>query len=79
VVHAQNDPLVPASTYQHPAFLENPYLKLLLVEHGGHLGFLSREKPRFWVDGVALDWMEELSEPGSTVKLRNKVFEGNVV
>ena len=27
---------------------------------GGHLGFLSREKPRFWLDSVVLDWAERL-------------------
>jgi predicted alpha/beta-fold hydrolase len=82
VIHAQDDPLVPASTYQHDAFAENPYLKLLLLEHGGHLGFLSREKPRFWLDGVVLDWMEQVIQGGAveaTVEVRNKTFERNVV
>jgi predicted alpha/beta-fold hydrolase len=82
VIHAKDDPLVPASTYRHRAFDENPYLKLLLMEHGGHLGFLSREKPRFWLDGVILDWMEHVAPTGAPeamVKVRNKVLERNVV
>ena len=33
-------------------------LTLLAVEHGGHLGFLSRGKARFWLDGTVLDWAE---------------------
>jgi hypothetical protein len=32
----------------------------LAVDRGGHLGFLSRKKPRFWLDNVVLDWVERL-------------------
>jgi uncharacterized protein len=39
-------------------------LRLLAVEHGGHLGFIARGRPRFWLDGVVLDWMEELLQGG---------------
>ncbi|MBV9158466.1 MAG: alpha/beta fold hydrolase [Acidobacteriaceae bacterium] len=57
VVCAKDDPLVPFEVYDHPAFQSNPFLTLLATEHGGHLGFLSRRKPRFWLDTVALDWI----------------------
>ena len=60
LIHAKDDPIVPWKIYNHPAFLENPCLELLPLDHGGHLGFLSRRKPRFWVDGVVLDWMERI-------------------
>ncbi len=56
VIVAKDDPLVPFEVYDHPAFRENPHLKLLAVEHGGHLGFISRRRPRFWLDGVIIDW-----------------------
>ncbi len=59
VIHAADDPLVPHSIYNHRAFRENDHLKLLTVEHGGHLGFLSRSKPRFWLDGAVMDWLAE--------------------
>ncbi len=58
VITAKDDPLVPFSIYNHPAFRHNPALTLIAPEHGGHLGFLSRKQPRFWVDNVALNWME---------------------
>jgi predicted alpha/beta-fold hydrolase len=58
LVQAKDDPLIPFRVYDHPAFTRNPCLKLLAVEHGGHLGFLSRTRPRFWVDETVLDWME---------------------
>ena len=57
VITAKDDPLVPFEMYRNPAFTTNPALTLLAVERGGHLGFISRERPRFWLDGVALDWI----------------------
>ncbi len=42
LVQAKDDPLIPFSVYDHPAFRENPCLTLIAVEHGGHLGFIAR-------------------------------------
>lgn len=70
LIQAQDDPLIPFEIYRHPAFSANPNLRLLAVEHGGHLGFLSKTKPRFWLDHVLLEWMGEV---------RNKVAEGSVL
>ena len=58
LVQAQDDPLIPFEIYSHPAFSTNPYLSLIAPEHGGHLGFISRTKPRLWLDGVLLKWLE---------------------
>lgn len=69
LVQAKDDPLVPFGVYNHPAFLNNPNLHLLPVDHGGHLGFISKKKPRFWLDNVLVQWME---------KVRNKVPVGLV-
>jgi hypothetical protein len=60
VVHAKDDPLVPFVMYSHPAFERNPHLQLLAVEHGGHVGFISKTPPRFWLDRVLLEWMTEV-------------------
>jgi predicted alpha/beta-fold hydrolase len=59
LVQAKDDPLIPFSVYDHPAFRENPFLKLVAVEHGGHLGFIARNRPRFWLDGLVTGWLEE--------------------
>lgn len=69
LVQAKDDPLIPFQVYEHPAFARNPYLRMLAVEHGGHLGFLSRTTPRFWLDRVLIEWIEEV---------RNKVAAGFV-
>lgn len=60
LVHAKDDPLVPFEVYNHPAFARNPNLQLLAPEHGGHVGFISKTPPRFWLDQVLLDWMSEV-------------------
>jgi predicted alpha/beta-fold hydrolase len=70
IVQAMDDPLIPFEVYQHSAFASNPWLRLLAVEHGGHVGFVSRGRPRFWLDGVLVDWMEET---------RNKVVASSVL
>lgn len=64
LVIAKDDPLIPFAVYEHPAFSTNPYLRLLAVDHGGHLGFISKTKPRFWLDQVLVHWL---------VEVRNKV------
>jgi predicted alpha/beta-fold hydrolase len=58
LIQAQDDPLIPFGIYQHPAFSRNPNLRLIAPEHGGHLGFISRGKPRFWLDDVLLQWLQ---------------------
>jgi uncharacterized protein len=61
VISSKDDPLVPFEIYRHSAFQTNPALTLLATEQGGHLGFLARRKPRFWLDGAALDWIDSIS------------------
>jgi uncharacterized protein len=66
LVQAKDDPLIPFESFNHPAIHSNPHIRLLAVEHGGHLGFLAKRAPRFWVDRVLLRWLEEI---------RNKMSE----
>jgi predicted alpha/beta-fold hydrolase len=56
LIQAKDDPLIPFSVYDHPAFDENPHLSLLAVENGGHLGFIARGAERFWLDRIVVDW-----------------------
>jgi len=68
IIAAQDDPLVPFEMYERPVFQTNPALRLLAPRYGGHLGFLSRDKPRFWIDQVVLSWAEQLCcQPRSLV------------
>lgn len=58
VIQAKDDPLIPFAIYNHPAFSRNPNLQLMAPEHGGHVGFIARGKPRFWLDSVLLEWLQ---------------------
>jgi len=57
MIHALDDPLIPPAIYRHPAVSQNPFIQHAPVEHGGHLGFLSRRKPRFWLDDLVVNWL----------------------
>ena len=59
LIQAKDDPMIPFEVYEHPVFSRNPWLRLLAVDHGGHLGFISKRKQRFWLDGVLLEWLAE--------------------
>ncbi len=59
LIHSQDDTFIPFEMYSHPALAENPHIRLLTTEHGGHLGFLQRRGlPRFWLDGTVLEFIE---------------------
>ena len=46
LIQAKDDPLIPFSVYDLPAFRTNPNLRLIATERGGHIGFISRRKRR---------------------------------
>jgi predicted alpha/beta-fold hydrolase len=60
VVQAQDDPLIPFSIYESGAVRGNPAIELVTPEHGGHLGFIAKGKPRFWLDPLVRDWIARI-------------------
>ena len=71
LVQAKDDPLIPFSVYNHPAFSRNSNLRLIAAEHGGHVGFIARHQPRFWVDELLLDWIEETAAKNNRTNARS--------
>lgn len=65
LIQAKDDTFVPFEMYGHPAIETNPCIRLLVTEHGGHLGFLSRSGGRFWLDDTALHFLKNLARPTS--------------
>lgn len=61
VIAAKDDPMIPFSVYNHPG-LRNPRIHFAPMNHGGHLGFIARSGPRFWLDATILDWMEHQAQ-----------------
>jgi hypothetical protein len=58
LVQSKDDPLIPFAEVYRPELFRNPLLELLAVDHGGHVGFIARRRPRFWVDGTLVEWIE---------------------
>lgn len=50
LIHAGNDPWIPAASYVAALALENPQVRTLLLEKGGHVGFHQREGGAAWHD-----------------------------
>jgi predicted alpha/beta-fold hydrolase len=60
MVHAANDPFIPIALYEQSVVRDNPHIFFLPTQHGGHMGFISRRNPRFWLNEVIAQWMESL-------------------
>jgi predicted alpha/beta-fold hydrolase len=60
LIQAKDDTFIPFKIFKHPAIASNPFLRLIATEHGGHLGFLSRRGARFWLDEVAIEFLESV-------------------
>ena len=60
LIQAKDDPLIPFRVYNHPAIKSNPKISLIATDHGGHVGFIARSQPRFWIDAHIRRWIEEV-------------------
>ena len=56
-IAAKDDTVIPFTSYDHPAFRQNPYLCLLATDHGGHLGFLAKGRSRLWLEHAIMGWI----------------------
>lgn len=55
VVHAEDDPFVPADAIPREALRANPCLTAAITTHGGHVGFIAGPpwRPAFWAEAEA--------------------------
>ena len=60
LVASKDDPLVPFEIYRHASLDDNPNIRLVATDHGGHVSFLARQHPRFWLDDTIIEWMEQV-------------------
>jgi predicted alpha/beta-fold hydrolase len=60
LIQAKDDTFIPFEMYERGQIQANPYLRLIATENGGHLGFLARSGPRFWIDEVALNFFRDV-------------------
>jgi predicted alpha/beta-fold hydrolase len=62
VVHARDDPFLPAAAIPEQRLEENPAIEALLFAHGGHVGFVAGAiplRPCFWAERTIARWLEE--------------------
>lgn len=63
VIHAEDDPWIPAEAYRAFDWAANPSLNLLLSPGGGHVGFHGRGSLVPWHDRCILQFLEANSSP----------------
>ncbi|MGH7443546.1 MAG: YheT family hydrolase [Longimicrobiales bacterium] len=58
LLHAADDPFLPARAFPHAEVAANPCLTAAITSRGGHVGFISGPpwRPRFWAEQTAADW-----------------------
>lgn len=61
LMQAKDDTFIPFDIFSHPAIEANPAIRLLVTQYGGHLGFLARRTPRFWMDEVVISFLHGLN------------------
>ncbi|HEU4593868.1 MAG TPA: alpha/beta fold hydrolase, partial [Pyrinomonadaceae bacterium] len=65
VLHAQDDPIIPASSFFDPSLAENPSVLLVLPEHGGHVAFVAGAgtgtEDRFWAENRVVEFCRLLA------------------
>lgn len=61
MIAAQDDPFVPYESFLAALVEENPAIRFVAPEHGGHCGFISRKSgaERFWAEQRIVDFCEE--------------------
>ena len=59
IIHAQDDPFVPFSSFLHSPIAENPHILFLAPPRGGHVGFISlpaKGEDRFWAENRIVEF-----------------------
>jgi len=58
IVTAQDDPFVPFASFSDPAIANNPRIRMIAPERGGHCAFISRYAgdARFWAEACVMKW-----------------------
>ncbi|HEV2862600.1 MAG TPA: alpha/beta fold hydrolase [Pyrinomonadaceae bacterium] len=68
ILHAIDDPLIPAEPFTTPAVLGNPSVLLVLTERGGHVGFYAGRAPagedRHWAENRVVEFCRLLAREG---------------
>jgi predicted alpha/beta-fold hydrolase len=61
---AEDDPFVPAEVLDRARAAASPAVRFVITRRGGHAGFVSSGKARYWAEKLVLDWLEPTLERG---------------
>jgi predicted alpha/beta-fold hydrolase len=65
VLHAQDDPIIPATSFLDRSLSDNPEVLLVLPEHGGHVAFVAGAgtgtEDRFWAENRVVEFCRLLA------------------
>jgi uncharacterized protein len=72
LLHARDDPFLPAEAIPEETVAANPHLHLALEAHGGHVGFVEGTvgRPRFWGEEAAADFLADTLLNGTPRRVR---------
>jgi uncharacterized protein len=61
LLHAEDDPFLPAERFPHAAVAANPAVRAIVTETGGHVGFIEGRpwSPSFWAEREAARFLAE--------------------
>ena len=54
---AEDDPFVPAQVLERARAAASPAVRFVITRHGGHVGFVSSGKARYWAEELVLEWL----------------------
>jgi len=72
VITAEDDPFVPTRPFREPALRDNPHIRLVITEHGGHCGFLERAGDGYdgyWAERRIVDFASEVTSAASVASM----------
>lgn len=56
-VSAEDDPFLPADVLDRARAAASPAVRFVITPRGGHAGFVSSGKNRYWAEKLVLDWL----------------------
>jgi len=64
IITAQDDPMIPITSFGDPRIVGNPFITLVTPDHGGDCGFISlhRGDARFWAETQVVEFCHQRSE-----------------
>jgi len=73
ILTAQDDPVVPYTSFSDPRLTNNAHIRIVAPEYGGHCGFLSRYAgdARYWAEAFVMEFFA-----GQTSRASSSVFTG---